>query len=37
MRLLAVPDFGKGSVTHLRETFGLPSKDGVRLAAVKGK
>jgi DNA-directed RNA polymerase alpha subunit len=28
--LLALPDFGKASVTHLRETLGLPSADGVR-------
>ena len=28
--LLALQDFGKGSVAHLRETLGLPSKDGVR-------
>jgi DNA-directed RNA polymerase alpha subunit len=30
--LLALPDFGKTSVTHLRETLGLPSCDGVRPA-----
>jgi hypothetical protein len=23
-------DFGPGSITHLRETLGLPSRDGVR-------
>ena len=28
--LLALPDFGKTSVTYLRETLGLPSCDGVR-------
>ena len=28
--LLTLPDLGKGSVTHLRETLGLPSTDGVR-------
>ena len=28
--LLSLPDLGKGSVTHLRETLGLPSTDGVR-------
>jgi len=28
--LLALPDLGKGSVTHLREALGLPSTDGVR-------
>ena len=28
--LLALQDLGKGSVTHLRETLGLPSKEGVR-------
>jgi DNA-directed RNA polymerase alpha subunit len=28
--LLRLPDFGKASVAHLRETLGLPSKDGVR-------
>ena len=35
--LLALPDLGKGSVAHLRETLGLPSKDGVRPAALKTK
>jgi hypothetical protein len=25
-----LPDLGPGSVTHLRETLGLPSRDGVR-------
>jgi DNA-directed RNA polymerase alpha subunit len=28
--LLSFQDFGTGSVTHLRETLGLPSTDGVR-------
>ncbi len=28
--LLGVQDLGKGSVFHLRETLGLPSKEGVR-------
>jgi hypothetical protein len=28
--LLALPDFGTASVTHLRHTLGLPSTDGVR-------
>jgi DNA-directed RNA polymerase alpha subunit len=28
--LLALPDFGKASVVHLRKTLGLPSCDGVR-------
>jgi DNA-directed RNA polymerase alpha subunit len=28
--LLALPDFGKASVAHLRQTLGLPSTDGVR-------
>jgi DNA-directed RNA polymerase alpha subunit len=28
--LLAIPDFGKTSVAQLRETLGLPSRDGVR-------
>jgi DNA-directed RNA polymerase alpha subunit len=28
--LLSLPDLGQGSVTHLRETLGLPSSDGVR-------
>ena len=26
--LLALPDFGKVSIAHLRETLGLPSTDG---------
>jgi DNA-directed RNA polymerase alpha subunit len=28
--LLSLPDFGKASITHLRETLGLPSNEGVR-------
>jgi DNA-directed RNA polymerase alpha subunit len=28
--LLSLPDLGRGSVAHLRETLGLPSTDGVR-------
>jgi len=28
--LLGLPDFGKASVAHLRETLGLSSTDGVR-------
>lgn len=28
--LLGLPNIGKGSVSHLRETLGLPSSDGVR-------
>jgi DNA-directed RNA polymerase alpha subunit len=28
--LLALQDFGKVSLSHLRETLGLPSTDGVR-------
>lgn len=28
--LLSLPYLGKGSVSHLRETLGLPSTDGVR-------
>ena len=35
--LLGLQDLGKGSVSHLRETLGLPSKDGVRSAAPKAK
>ena len=34
--LLALPDFGKTSVSHLRETLGLPSCDGVRPAKKRG-
>jgi DNA-directed RNA polymerase alpha subunit len=33
--LLSFPDFGKGSVAHLRETLGLPSTDGVRPSGKK--
>ena len=33
--LLSFPDFGKGSVAHLRETLGLPSTDGVRPVGLK--
>ena len=28
--LLSLPDLGKGSVSYLRETLGLPSTEGVR-------
>ena len=35
--LLSVQDLGIVSVTHLRETLGLPSTDGVRPSAVKGR
>jgi hypothetical protein len=35
--LLGLPDLGKGPVTHLRETLGPPSKDGVRPAGLKAK
>ena len=28
--LISLPDLGRRSVTHLRETLGLPSCDGVR-------
>jgi hypothetical protein len=36
--LLSLPDLGKGSVAHLRETLGLPSKkDGVRPFGLKAK
>ena len=31
--LLSLPDLGRGSVAYLRETLGLRSSDGVRLAA----
>jgi DNA-directed RNA polymerase alpha subunit len=34
--LLSLPDLGKGSIAHLRETLGLPSTDGVRPMAHKG-
>jgi DNA-directed RNA polymerase alpha subunit len=35
--LLGLPNLGKGSVAHLRETLGLPPKDGVRSAGLKVK
>jgi DNA-directed RNA polymerase alpha subunit len=35
--LLSVQDLGKVSITHLRETLGLPSTDGVRPSAAKGR
>jgi DNA-directed RNA polymerase alpha subunit len=35
--LLGLPDLGKGSVAHLRETLGRPSKDDVRPAGLKAK
>jgi DNA-directed RNA polymerase alpha subunit len=36
--LLGLQDLGKGSVSHLRETLGLPSTDGVRPGiGLKGK
>jgi DNA-directed RNA polymerase alpha subunit len=35
--LLSLQDLGPGSVTHLRETLGLPSEDGVRPTRLKGK
>jgi DNA-directed RNA polymerase alpha subunit len=35
--LLGLQDLGQTSVTHLRETLGLPSKDGVRPAKAKAK
>jgi hypothetical protein len=35
--LLGLQDLGPGSVAHLRETLGLPSKDGVRPAKPKAK
>jgi DNA-directed RNA polymerase alpha subunit len=33
--LLSLPNFGKASVAHLRETLGLPSADGVRPSGKK--
>jgi DNA-directed RNA polymerase alpha subunit len=33
--LLSLPDFGKASVAHLRETLGLPSTDGDRPSGKK--
>ena len=38
--LLSLPDLGPASVAHLRDTLGLPSRDGVRPAngrRAKGK
>ena len=35
--LLSLQDLGPGSVAHLRETLGLPSKDGVRPIGQKAK
>ena len=35
--LLGLQDLGKGSVAQLRESLGLPSKDGVRPAGPKAK
>jgi DNA-directed RNA polymerase alpha subunit len=35
--LLSLQDLGKGSVAHLRETLGLPSKAGVRPRGPKAK
>jgi DNA-directed RNA polymerase alpha subunit len=35
--LLSYQGLGPGSVVHLRETLGLPSKDGVRPAKLKVK
>jgi DNA-directed RNA polymerase alpha subunit len=35
--LLSFQDLGPGSVAYLRETLGLPSKDGVRPAKPKAK
>ena len=35
--LLSLQDVGPGSVAHLRETLGLPSKDGVRPVGLKAK
>lgn len=34
--LLSLQDLGKGSVSHLRETLGLRSTDGVRAGGSKG-
>jgi hypothetical protein len=33
--LLSLQDLGKGSISHLRETLGLPSKEGVRPSGPK--
>jgi DNA-directed RNA polymerase alpha subunit len=35
--LLGLRNLGKGSVAHLRDTLGLPSKDGVRPVDLKAK
>jgi DNA-directed RNA polymerase alpha subunit len=35
LKLLSLPDFGRASVAHLRETLGLPSTDGVRPSGKK--
>jgi DNA-directed RNA polymerase alpha subunit len=35
--LLSLQNCGESSVAHLRETLGLPSTDGVRPSAAKGK
>jgi DNA-directed RNA polymerase alpha subunit len=35
--LRSLQDLGQASVTHLRETLGLPSKDGVRPVGLKAK
>jgi hypothetical protein len=35
--LLSLQDLGPGSVARLRETLGLPSKDGVRPIGLKAK
>jgi DNA-directed RNA polymerase alpha subunit len=35
--LLSLQDLGPGSVAHLRETLGLPSKDGVQPIGLKAK
>jgi plasmid stabilization system protein ParE len=33
--LISLPDFGKGSLSDLREKLGLPSTDGVRPVSKK--
>jgi hypothetical protein len=35
--LLSLQDLGKGSVAHLRETLGLPSKADARPVGMKAK
>jgi DNA-directed RNA polymerase alpha subunit len=35
--LLSLQDLGPGSLAHLRETLGPPSKDGVRPSGLKAK